>query len=246
MGVVAGALVTATSLAAGAAYAGPEIVALFSVKGVCSNGIASVSTTGATKCVVPYTTFSTAGTHIYKVPTGATSLHVRMWGGGGGGGDGGGTNGASGGQGSNLEFWLPVTAGSTVTFNVGSGGTAATFSNPSAGSGGATTATYKLHLVATAPGGSGGQTGQYCPSAPLGGAGGAPGLASSPALALTATAGATGNNAVPTSCPATNAPQNPGGSAGLPGAGGYGAADNTSHYTDGGPGNPGFVFISFQ
>jgi hypothetical protein len=62
-GVFAGALVTAATLAAGAAYAGPEIGALFSVKGTCSNGIASIAASGAAKCVTPYTAYSTTGTH---------------------------------------------------------------------------------------------------------------------------------------------------------------------------------------
>jgi hypothetical protein len=242
-GVVAGALIAAVSLAAGVAYAGNDLGALFTVRGTCANGIASVATTGAAKCVIPYTAFNTAGVHLYKVPVGATSLHVRMWGAGGGGGS---TDGGGGEQGSSVEFYLPVKAGQTLTFSVGTGGAGGVAYPPGNGVVGFdTTATFKGKVMASAPGGAGGLSGAYCPSDPLAGSGAEPGSASAPGLGLSASAGLVGQNGIDEpSCPGANGPQTAGGGVGLPGAGGSGGGSN-SDYEPGIAGSNGFVFVTF-
>lgn len=95
--------------------------------------------------------FGSSGT--WTVPTGVTSVHVRMWGGGGGGG---GSNtgsgfGYRGGGGGYCEGYLSVTPGANITVTVGVGGAGGTTS-PTSGAAG----TASAFLSMTANGGGAG------------------------------------------------------------------------------------------
>ena len=97
-------------------------------------------------------TFTVSGT--FTVPCGVTSITVQCWG-GGGGGAGDGTDNASssgfgGGGGGYVTNILSVTAGSTITYTVGTGGVAGALNG---GNGGNT-----IFSSITANGGTGGTT----------------------------------------------------------------------------------------
>lgn len=98
------------------------------------------------------------------VPAGVTYIKELFMVGGGGGGGGGaddnaggnGTGGIGGGGGCIVRaFWLPVTAGSTITYAIGSAGAGGAGGNGNGSSGGDTTFTVGDNTI-TAKGGSGG------------------------------------------------------------------------------------------
>lgn len=80
-------------------------------------------------------TFSAPGSDTFVVPTGITSITVKMWGAGGGGG-GGSTNGdgGAGGGAGFVQATLAVTPGETLNVHVGGGGGAGDFSTGTSGS----------------------------------------------------------------------------------------------------------------
>ncbi len=105
--------------------------------------------------------FNTQGAETFVVPTGVTSISVKVWGAGGGGGGGGSTgaggNGAGGGY---VTANVPVTPGETLSVYVGGGGNGGNnVSNTgSGGGGGGYTSIYRgsTPLVIAAGGGGGG------------------------------------------------------------------------------------------
>lgn len=125
-------------------------------------------------CIVPHlvaaaatTTSFTAGT-TWVVPSGVSSITVKMWGGGGGGGGNGGSGqtGGAGGGGGYATSIISVTPGESLTIDVGGGGggaTAGCLANTGRGTGGSGT---------TGPGGDGGNPSAAGCSGPGGGGGG--------------------------------------------------------------------------
>ena len=126
------------------------------------------------------TTFNTQGSATYTVPSGYSSITVRMWGGGGGGGGGGagGTAGGAGGGAGYLKTVLSVTPGETLNIYVAGGGSGgATNSNgggAGGGGGGYSDVARGGTVLALAAGGAGGGGGDSSAST-AGGAGGAGG-----------------------------------------------------------------------
>lgn len=113
------------------------------------------------------TTSFTSGT-TWVVPSGVTSITVKMWGGGGGGGGNGGSaqSGGAGGGGGYATSIISVTPGESLTIDVGGGGggaTAGCLVNTGRGTGGSGT---------TGPGGDGGNPSSVGCSGPGGGGGG--------------------------------------------------------------------------
>jgi len=80
------------------------------------------SVSGGTSSPIPngLTAYTTAGTYTWTAPAGVTRVRVRVWGGGGGGG--GNHAGSGGGGGGYAESIVNVTAGTSYTVVVGSGG----------------------------------------------------------------------------------------------------------------------------
>jgi len=111
--------------------------------------------------------FSTQGASTYTVPTGVTSMTVKMWGGGGGGGE---TGGGAGGGAGYVEGTVAVTQGEQFSVYIGGGGGAG--GNNAGGGGGAftnlTRNTGSVRLLTAAGGGGGGAQ----DSASTGGGGG--------------------------------------------------------------------------
>ncbi len=87
---------------------------------------------GFSQCKTVYT--YTGSNQSYRVPEGATSITVKMWGAGGGEGGGGGN--MNGGGGAYITGTLAVTPGETFTVIVGQGGVRASNSQASYGGGG--------------------------------------------------------------------------------------------------------------
>lgn len=121
--------------------------------------------------------YTTQGAGTFTVPSGVTSLTVKLWGGGGGGGAGGSTAaGGAGGGGGETTGTIAVTPGETLDIYVGGGGAAgARNTSGGGGGGGAFTSIYRGGtLLALAAGGGGGGGGRST-STHIGGAGGAGG-----------------------------------------------------------------------
>ncbi len=122
-------------------------------------------------------TYSTQGSGTFTVPSGITSITVKLWGGGGGGGAGGSAaaGGAGGGAGETTGT-IAVTPGETLDVYVGGGGAAGTRNTSGGGGGGGGyTSIYRgTTLLALAAGGGGGGGGRST-STHIGGAGGAGG-----------------------------------------------------------------------
>ncbi len=105
--------------------------------------------------------FNTQGAETFTVPSGVTSISVKVWGGGGGGGAGGSSGtGGDGGGGGFVAANIPVTPGETLDIYVGGGGGGGNnVSNTgSGGGGGGYSSIYRdtTPLVITAGGGGGG------------------------------------------------------------------------------------------
>ena len=123
--------------------------------------------------------FTSQGTGTYTVPTGVTSITVKMWGGGGGGGGGGstGTGGAGGGGGYSTTT-LTVTPGETLDVYVGGGGSGGAYSSGGndaggGGGGGGYSSLYRSStLLLLAAGGGGGGGARQARAGGDGGAGG--------------------------------------------------------------------------
>jgi hypothetical protein len=109
--------------------------------------IGSGSVTNAPAVIASFTAskllFAVTGNGTWTAPTGVTSLQVECWGAGAGGG-GGGTSSATGagggGAGAYSSVTVPVTAGTTYNYTVGTAGTAGTGGlSPTAGGNGGDT-----------------------------------------------------------------------------------------------------------
>lgn len=187
------------------------------------------------------TTFSTQGTASYVVPSGITSITVKMWGGGAGGGAGGAsTTGGDGGGAGYVSATYTVTPGETLTVYVGGAGAGAT-SNTSGGGGGGGgysslyRSTTPLAIAAGGGGGGGGRTGTDVTQ--TGGAGGAGGgttgaTGSVGGGAATTTGGGGGTQSAGGAGGTVTSSGN-NGSAGSSLAGGAGADGRTGSGTDG-------------
>lgn len=120
--------------------------------------------------------YSTQGASSFKVPSGVTSITVKMWGAGGAGGGGGSTNtGGDGGGGGFVQATLSTTPGETLTTYVGGTGGGGSYSGNSGrgGGGGGHTSLYRsTTALAIAAGGAGGGGGRTNTSGGAGGAGG--------------------------------------------------------------------------
>lgn len=122
---------------------------------------------------------NTQGAGSYTVPSGVTSLKIKMWGaGGGGGGAGYSANGGAGGGGGYTEATISVTPGETLTTYVGGGGDGGIYHSGGndAGYGGAGGGFSSLYRGSTpllvAAGGGGGGGARYNLNGGAGGAGG--------------------------------------------------------------------------
>lgn len=120
-------------------------------------------------------TYTSSG--IFVVPSGVTSVTAKVWGAGGGGGAASSNKvGAAGGGGAYAESTLSVTAGTTLTVTVGTGGSGG-FYNASRGGGGggggySMVSSNSLPLVVAAGGGGGGGGYSTTLDGNIGGAGG--------------------------------------------------------------------------
>ena len=101
-----------------------------------------------------FITTLTSGTS-YTVPAGVTYLNVTLRGGGGGGGGGNAKDGAKGCGGQIVSSTLSATAGASIAYAIGAGGTAGSNVPTSGGNGGTTTFTG----ATSAAGGNGGGNG---------------------------------------------------------------------------------------
>lgn len=122
--------------------------------------------------------FTSQGADSYVVPTGVTSLTLKMWGAGAGGGGGGTTTGAAGGGGGFVESTISVTPGESLSIYVGGGGAGGNFSASGSdaggggGGGGASTVYRSSTPLAIAAGGGGGGGARAGSTGGAGGAGG--------------------------------------------------------------------------
>lgn len=151
------------------------------------------------------TTYNTAGSSTYSVPSGVTNVTIKMWGGGGGGGAGsnGSGVGGTGGGGGYAKAVIDVTPGENLTIRVGAGGAKAT-ANQRGGSGGEAskvTRSSTILLEAGGGGGGGGRRGNTSGTEGDAGAGGGTtgqqgraGSSGPPGLGGTQVAGGTGGN----------------------------------------------------
>lgn len=123
---------------------------------------------------------NTQGSSSFVVPTGVTSLTVKMWGAGGGGGGGAnGQIGGAGGGGGFTQATISVTPGETLTTYVGGGGGGGNYSASGSdagggGGGGGHTSIYRgvTPLIIAAGGGGGGGARSNNAGGAAGGAGG--------------------------------------------------------------------------
>lgn len=107
--------------------------------------------------------WTTAGTHTWEVPDGVTIVRARLWGAGGGAGHSDrascGAIAGGGGGGSHAEALVEVSAGMTLTFNIGAGGQGGVSGNNTARSGkdgDSTVLVAESVTVLSVPGGKGG------------------------------------------------------------------------------------------
>ncbi len=188
-------------------------------------------------------TYTTQGADIFVVPTGVTSLTVKLWGAGGGGG-GGGTNqpGGAGGGGGFIQSTISVTPGETLNMYVGGGGGGGSFSNGGndaggGGGGGGYSSIFRsstaLTLVAGGAGGGGGR------NALAGGSGGAGG--GTAGIAGTSVGAGGGGAGTPTTGGTGGTGGNNPGTAGASLTGGAGADGRSAAGADGGEANGGLA-----
>ncbi len=131
--------------------------------------------------------YTTQGASTFTVPSGVTSITVKLWGAGGGGGAGGSAAaGGAGGGGGSATGTITVTPGETLNVYVGGGGAAGTRNTSGGGGGGgAYSSIYRGSTPLAIAAGGGGGGGGRSTATHTGGAGGAGG----------GTNGAAGNNA---------------------------------------------------
>lgn len=208
--------------------------------------------------------FNAPGTYTLTVPSGKPSMRVTLLGGGGGGGGGGASNysipmaavggggGGGGGAGTYASASYSLTAGDTVTINVGNGGAGG---NGAAGSSGAASTVSAPGVYLSAAGGSGGGVGGNGggggAGGSIGGSNGTSGVAEvydglaqmSPAAG--GNGGAGGSSAYGTR--GAGAGQNAAGSNGTVGCGGGGGGGESHGNVNnaGGNGGAGLVIVEF-
>lgn len=169
--------------------------------------------------------YDVEGSQNFIVPTGVSTITVKLWGAGGGGGAGGGAAsgatgaGGAGGGGGFIQLNLSVTPGETLTVDVGSGGAAGgTLDNGGDGGGYSSIRRGSTILAQAAGGGGGGGSA----AAVTGGAGGAGGGTAS------GVAGGAGGGSTTTAkggSPGTSTTNGAGGTAGTGGIAGSIGAD---------------------
>jgi hypothetical protein len=181
--------------------------------------------------------YSSQGADTYTVPSGVTSLTVKMWGGGGGGGGGAATAaGAAGGGAGYVTATLSVTPGEVLNVYVGGGGAGGSYNNGgndagSGGGGGGYSSLYRSSTILALAGGGGGGGGARQGTA--GGAGGAGG--GTTAVAGTTVGNGAGGGAGTASAGGTGGTGgNNGGSNGSSLTGGAGADGRSAAGNDGG------------
>jgi hypothetical protein len=184
-----------------------------------------------------YTSYTTAGSYTFTIPSGVSSVNYQLVGGGGGGGQslaGVTYHGVGGSAATKTTGTLTIPTGqSTIAVVVGTGGGGGTYGSYTGGTGGTST----LNGTIAAAGGAGGS---YTTPWTTGGAGGT-GYDSTSTFAV---AGAQGGVDYGSGC----TPQNAGGAAGVGyGAGGGGTGGGESMcYTGGGAGAKGYANISYN
>lgn len=131
--------------------------------------------------------YTAQGASTFTVPSGVSSISVKLWGAGGGGGAGGSAAaGGSGGGGGSATGTITVTPGETLNVYVGGGGAAGTRNTSGGGGGGgAYSSIYRGSTPLAIAAGGGGGGGGRSTATHTGGAGGAGG----------GTNGVAGNNA---------------------------------------------------
>ncbi len=131
---------------------------------------------GGTASTVNTVMYNTAGSGTFVVPTGVTSVTVKAWGAGGGGGNGSASTGigGAGGGGGFAQSTLTVTAGESLTYNIGTSGGGGSGSS-GGGNGGGFSALLRSGTYLIQAGGGGGGGGSLGTNAGDGGAGGAGG-----------------------------------------------------------------------
>lgn len=126
-------------------------------QGTAAAGGYVYSAGGAGSGTVTTAVYNTAGSSSYNVPSGVTSITVKVWGGGGGGGAGsnGSGVGGNGGGGGYAKASITVTPLETLTVDVGSGG-AKGGTNTFGGDGGGYSALRRASTFLVQAGGGGG------------------------------------------------------------------------------------------
>ena len=180
--------------------------------------------------------FNSQGVDSFVVPSGVTSLTLKLWGGGGGSGGGAatGVGGDGGGAGYTLST-ITVTPGETLTVYVGGGGNGGTYSSAGndaggGGGGGGFTSIYRgaTALAIAAGGGGGGGARQAVGGGDGGAGGGTSGVGGSSAGAVNG-----GGAGTPTTGGAGGTGGNNTGSAGASLSGGNGADGRSAQGADG-------------
>lgn len=186
--------------------------------------------------------YTSQGAATFVVPTGITSITVKLWGGGGGGGAGGSSaaGGAGGGSGF-VEGTVTVTPGETLNVYVGGGGGGGTRNTAGGGGGGGGySSIYRgSTLLALAAGGGGGGGGRNS-SGNTGGQGGPGGGASGVNGSAAGVAGGGGGGTASAGGSGGTGGSNSG-TAGASLTGGAGANGRTSQGADGGANNGGLA-----
>jgi hypothetical protein len=197
---------------------------------------------GGEKTELASTTYGSAGSNVFAVPAGVTSITVEMWGagGGGGGGGGGGEAGGAGGGGGYTRTTIAVTPAENLNVIVGGGGSGGTGSaNSGAGGGGGGHSEVNRSGTALAiAGGGGGGGGANNASAADAGAGGAGGGSSGQAGSASGAAGGGGAGTQVAVGAAGSGGRNPG-TAGGTELGGEGADGRAGTGADGSANNGG-------
>jgi hypothetical protein len=183
--------------------------------------------------------FTTQGADTYTVPSGVTSLTVKVWGGGGGGGGGAATAaGAAGGGAGYTTGVISVSTGQVLNVYVGGGGTGGSYSAGGndaggGGGGGGYSSIYRSGTPLAIAAGGGGAGGAR--NATVGGAGG-PGGCTATATSCNGTTvgdGGAGGGATTAAGGSAGSGGNNSGTAGSSLTGGAGADGRNAQGTDG-------------
>ncbi len=183
--------------------------------------------------------FNTQGSDLYTVPTGVTSINIKMWGAGGGGGGGAdvGSTGGTGGGAGYVNTTLSVTPGELLSLYVGGGGTGGNYDSAGqdaggGGGGGGFSSVNRAGVpVVLAAGGGGGGGPRAATAGGAGGAGG--GTTGAAGGTVFAGNGAGGGGGTPTTGGAGGAGGNNPGTAGSSLTGGAGADARSAAGADG-------------